>query len=89
MSDELKQIKDIAQRHTPEEIESCITQQVETGKNICLTDERSEKIISELSKAGVIKDLMSQGLGLSDALRELARRMRLLQSGFKGLTTDK
>jgi hypothetical protein len=89
MSDELKQIKDIAQKYSPEEIESCITQQVETGKNICLTDERSEKIISELSKAGVIKDLMSQGLGLSDALRELARRMRLLQSGFKGLTTDK
>ena len=89
MSDELKQIKDIAQRYTPEEIESCITQQVETGKNICLTDERSEKIISELSKAGVIKDLMGQGLSLSDALRELARRMRLLQSGFKGLTTDK
>jgi len=89
MSDELKQTKDIAQRYTPEEIESCITQQVETGKNICLTDERSEKIISELSKAGVIKDLMSQGLSLSDALRELARRMRLLQSGFKGLKTDK
>jgi hypothetical protein len=89
MSDELRQIKDIAQRYTPEEIEGCITQQVETGKNICLTDDRSEKIISELSKAGVIKDLMGQGLGLSDALRELARRMRLLQSGFKGLTTDK
>jgi hypothetical protein len=89
MSDELRQIKDIAQRYTPEEIEGCITQQVETGKNICLTDDRSEKIISELSKAGVIKDLMGQGLGLSDALRELARRMRLLQSGFKGLTTNK
>ena len=89
MSDELRQIKDIAQRYTPEEIEGCITQQVETGKNICLTDDRSEKIISELSKAGVIKDLMGQGLGFSDALRELARRMRLLQSGFKGLTTDK
>jgi hypothetical protein len=89
MSDEVRQIKNIAQRYSPEEIESCITQQVETGKNICLTDERSEKIISELSKAGVIKNLMSQGLGLSDALRELARRMRLLQSGFKGLTRDK
>jgi hypothetical protein len=89
MSDEVRQIKDIAQRYSPEEIESCITQQVETGKNICLTDERSEKTIGELAKAGFIKDLMSQGLGLSDALRELARRMRLLQSGFKGLTKDK
>ena len=89
MSDEVRQIKDIAQRYSPEEIESCITQQVETGKNICLTDEHSEKTINELAKAGVIKDLMSQGLGLSDALRELARRMRLLQAGFKGPTKDK
>jgi len=89
MSDEVRQIKDIAQRYSPEDIENCITQQVETGQNICLTDERSEKTISELAKAGVVKDLMSQGLGLSDALRELARRMRLLQEGFKGPTKDK
>jgi hypothetical protein len=89
MSDELKQIKNIAQRYTPEEIENCITQQVETGKNVCLTDARSEKIVNQLSKAGVVRDFMNQGMGLADALRELARRMRLLQSGFKELKVDK
>jgi hypothetical protein len=88
MSDELKQIKDIAQRYTPEEIEGCISQQVDTGKNTCLTDPHSEKIISQLSKAGVVKDFMNEGLSLADALRELARRMRLLQSGFKELKMD-
>jgi hypothetical protein len=88
MSDELKQIKDIAQRYSPEEIEGCISQQVETGQNTCLTDEHSEKIISQLSKAGVVRDFMNEGLSLADALRELARRMRLLQSGFKELKTD-
>jgi hypothetical protein len=88
MSDELKQIKDIAQRFTPEEIESCITHQVETGGNSCLTDARSEKIISQLSKAGVVRDFMNQGMSLADALRELAKRMRLLQSGFKELKMD-
>jgi hypothetical protein len=89
MSDELRQIKDIAQRHTPEEIEGCITQQVETGKNICLSDSHSEKIVAQLSKAGVVRDFMNQGMSLADALRELARRMRLLQSGFKELKMDK
>ncbi len=89
MSDELKQIKDIAQRYTPEEIEGCIIQQVENGKNVCLADERSEKIVSRLSKAGVVKDFMSQGMSLADAMRELAKRMRLLQSGFKELKMDK
>jgi hypothetical protein len=88
MSDELKQIRDIAKKFTPEEIEGCITQQVETGQNRCLTDEHSEKIISQLSKAGVVRDFMNEGLSLADALRELARRMRLLQSGFKELKAE-
>jgi hypothetical protein len=88
MSDELKQIKAIAQRYSPEEIEGCIAQQVETGKNICLSDEHSERIINQLSKAGVVRDYMNQGMSLADALRELARRMRLLQSGFKELRMD-
>lgn len=88
MSDELKQIKDIAQKYTPEEIENCISQQVETGDNVCLSDARSEKIVGQLSKAGVVRDFMNQGMSLADSLRELARRMRLLQSGFKELRSD-
>jgi uncharacterized protein YoaH (UPF0181 family) len=80
---DVKQIKDLANRFTPEQIEGCITMQIQTGKNICLTDNNSEKIINELSKAEVIRDLMNTGMSLADALRELARRMRLIQSGFK------
>lgn len=80
---DIKQIKDIAKKYTPEQIEGCITQQIETGKNICLADETSERIINELSKAEVIRELVDQGMSLADALRELARRMRLVQTGFK------
>lgn len=78
-----QELKEIAKRFTPEQIEGCITQQIETGENICLTDENSDKIITELSKAGVVRNLMEEGMSLADALRELARRMRLVQSGFK------
>jgi hypothetical protein len=80
---DIAQIKDIAQKYTPDEIEGCITQQVESGKNVCLTDENSEKIINELSKAEVIRSLVDEGLSLADAMRELARRMRAVQTGFK------
>ena len=80
---DIKQIKDIANNYTPEQIEGCITQQIETGKNICLKDENSEKIINELSKAEVIREMVNEGMSLADALRELARRMRLVQTGFK------
>jgi len=80
---DVKHIKDLAKRFSPEQIEGCITQQIETGENICHTDENSEKIINELSKAEVIRELMDTGMSLADALRELARRMRFVQTGFK------
>jgi hypothetical protein len=83
MSLDIKQIKEIAKRFTPEQIEGCITKQIETGENVCLRDENSEKIINELAKAEVIREMMDRGMSLADALRELARRMRLVKSGYK------
>jgi hypothetical protein len=80
---DIREIKEIAKTYTPEQIEGCITQQLETGQNICLTDGNSEKIINELSKAEVIRGLTDQGMSLADALRELARRMRMVQEGFR------
>jgi hypothetical protein len=80
---DLKVIREIAKRYSPEQIEGCITEQMKTGMNVCLTDEGSEKIINELSKAEVVRDLMDHGMSLADALRELARRMRLIQEGVQ------
>jgi hypothetical protein len=78
---DVKEIRELAKKFTPEQIESCITQQLETGKNICVKNPSAEqtKIIDELSKAGFVKELMSEGMGLADALRELAKRMRTIQ----------
>ncbi len=84
MTSDIKEIKELTKRFTPEQIDGCITQQIETGENICLRNESAEKIINELSKAEVIRDLIDKGMSLADALRELARRMRLVQEGFKG-----
>ncbi len=78
---DVKEIREIAKKFTPEQIESCITQQIETGKNICLKDPSSERIINELSKAEFVKRLMAEGMELADALRELANRMRSIQKG--------
>ncbi|MFA6055415.1 MAG: hypothetical protein WC769_08580 [Thermodesulfovibrionales bacterium] len=80
---DIKEIKEIAGKYTPEQIEGCISGQMDTGENICLMDGNSEKIINELSKAEVIREMMEKGMSLADALRELARRMRLVQAGFK------
>lgn len=80
---DIREIKKIAQRYTPEQIEGCITRQVETGKNRCIEDEETEKIVNDLSKAVVVRELVDSGMSLADALRELARRMRRLQQGIE------
>lgn len=76
---DVKEIREIAKKFTPEQIEGCITQQIETGKNICIETEDTVEILNELSKAGFVRELMDQGMSLADALRELARRIRKLQ----------
>ncbi|KAF0143759.1 MAG: hypothetical protein FD156_2408 [Nitrospirae bacterium] len=81
MGTDIKELKKLAKKFTPEQIEGCITQQIETGENICLKDQSAEKIINELSGAEYIKRLVDRGMSLADALRELARRMRQAQGG--------
>ncbi len=81
MGTDIKELKKLAKKFTPEQIEGCITQQIETGENICLKDQSAEKIINELSGAEYIKGLVDKGMSLADALRELARRMRQAQGG--------
>jgi hypothetical protein len=80
---DVRQIKEIALKYTAEQIEGCITQQIDTGQNICLTDKKSEAIINDLSKADVIRELLNKGMSLADSLRELARRMRIAQQHFQ------
>jgi len=80
---DIKDIKELAKKFTPEQIESCITQQIKTGQNVCLTDKSTEKIISELAKVSYIKRLMRKGMTVAEALRELANRIRQVQRGFR------
>lgn len=75
----IKEIKGLAGKYTPEQIEGCITQQLETGENVCLRDNSAEKIINELAKAQFIREKTERGMSLADALRDLARRMRRQQ----------
>jgi len=83
MDMDVREIKELAKRFSPEEIEGCITQQIKTGENVCLKNEPAQKTIDELSKAEFIKGLIEKGMSLADALRELAKKMRLLQKGFE------
>lgn len=78
----IKEIRELAQRFTPEEIERCILQQIKEGINVCNITGSTEHIVNELSKAEFVRELTDKGMTINDAVRELARRIRIVQKGF-------
>jgi hypothetical protein len=83
MKMDIAEIRELARRFSPEQIEQCIGRQLEAGENVCLRDGPTEKIVNELAKAQFIRELVGKGMSFPDALRELARRMRELQKENK------
>jgi hypothetical protein len=79
----IKEIKELARKFTPEQIENCIVQQIIEGQNVCEVSGPTEYVVNELSKAEFVRELMEKGMSLTDAVRELARRIRLVQMAFK------
>jgi len=79
----IKEIRELAKKFSPEELENCINQQLREGTNICEVTGPTEHVIGELAKAELVKELTEKGMSLTDAIRELARRIRLVQKGFK------
>ncbi|KJU82880.1 hypothetical protein MBAV_004925 [Candidatus Magnetobacterium bavaricum] len=79
---QLKEVRELANRFTPVEIETCITQQLQDGINECKMGGPTDHVINELSKAEFVRTRMEAGLTLTDAMRELAKKIRNVQSGF-------
>ncbi|MFQ3573205.1 MAG: hypothetical protein SNJ53_01065 [Thermodesulfovibrionales bacterium] len=73
---DITEIKELASRFTVEDLEWCMTQQIQVGENICKKTGNHMEIINELAKANFVRELVEKGMPLSDAIRELARRIR-------------
>jgi len=58
------------------QLETCIRQQLDKGENACELVDKEDVVIKALSEAGVVRELMDQGMTFADALRELGRRIR-------------
>jgi hypothetical protein len=71
-----KELKKLVEKYSPDQLESCILQQLSKGENECELVDGSDDVITALSKAGVVRELMDRGMKFSDALRELGRRIR-------------
>jgi hypothetical protein len=82
-SSHIKEVKELANRFTPKQLEECIAQHLEEGSNSCEVEGPQDEVLGILSKAGFVKDLMEEGNTLIDSLRELAKRIRAVQQGFQ------
>ncbi|HTF99943.1 MAG TPA: hypothetical protein VK654_05090 [Nitrospirota bacterium] len=69
-------LKKIAERYTPQQLESCIREQLAKGANSCNVIDEENEVMAFLGKAEVVRELMDQGMTFSEALRELGRRIR-------------
>lgn len=71
-------LKKIVEKYSAEQIEACIQQQLAKGVNACEIVDETDNVISELSKAEVVRKSMDQGMKFSNALRELSRKIRTI-----------
>jgi hypothetical protein len=79
----ISEIKELARKFTPQQIETCIIQQLAEGQNVCDISGPTEHVINELSKAEFVRELMEKGMPMTEAVRELAKRIRMAQIAFK------
>jgi hypothetical protein len=78
---DLDEIREIAKKYAPEQIESCIMERLDTGRSVCVRSPHNEAVVEDLEKAKFVKGLTDKGVSLADALRELADRVRQLRKG--------
>lgn len=60
-------------------IEQCMESQINSGCNACLQTSDGGEAMNLLAKAGFMHSLINEGYSMSDALRELGKRMRVLK----------
>jgi len=75
---ESRELKKLVDKYSIEQLESCIKEQLEKGENACSIIDESNEVITELSKATVVRDLMNKGMNFPEALRELGKRIRAI-----------
>lgn len=69
-------LKKITEKYSIVQLEACIQQQLDKGENACELVDKSDEVITALSKAEVVRELMDKGMTFSEALRELGKRIR-------------
>ncbi|ACN98227.1 hypothetical protein SULAZ_0264 [Sulfurihydrogenibium azorense Az-Fu1] len=79
----IKEIKELAKKFTPQQIEQCINEALQHGKPLtegCNPSGDIVEVLNTLAKAQTVRELIEKGMTETEAIRELARRIREIQS---------
>jgi hypothetical protein len=69
-------LKKLVEQFNAGQLDACIQEQLSKGANACNVVDESDEVITQLSKAEVIRELMDEGRTFSEALRELGKKIR-------------
>ncbi len=78
---DIAEIRGLARKFTPEEIEACITRELKEGENPCTPPGPVDRVVDALAKAEWVRSRVDEGVPLQEAVRELAKKIRGVQKG--------
>ena len=79
----MAKIRALVTRLNLDTIERCQDLALRGERNSCFQASRSEDVINVLAKAGFVSQLIQKGMSLPVAMRELGKRMRVVQGESK------
>jgi len=77
-----REVRELAGRFSAEQLERCLTEELDTGGNLCDVNGPTGDVVNTLAEAEFVRDQVDRGVPLPDAIRELAGRMRSVQRHF-------
>jgi hypothetical protein len=78
----MREVRELARRFSAEQLERCLTEEIDTGDNRCDVKGPIGDVANVLAEAEFVRDQVDRGVPLPDAIRELASRMRAVQQRF-------
>lgn len=73
---DIKAIKELAQKHTSQELMAFADMLENTGKVPCSEKADASEIMSDLLQAAEVRGLVDGGMSLQDAVRDFSKRVR-------------
>lgn len=75
----IPEIRDLSKRFDAGAIEQCIELVLQNKLNPCYSAGGQEEVMNVLAKANFVTEQIEQGKTLAEAIRELGKRIRLIQ----------